>query len=306
MKQNQHNNIRPHYLKQNDTIGLVAPASALPSGVLEKAVSLFQSWGLNVVKGSHIENNKGSYSASDKERARDVQQFVDNPNIKAIISLRGGYGSIRIVEYIDFIGMIKNPKWLVGFSDITVLHSILNSRMGLESLHATMPIDFIDTENESTLSLKEALFGQLTNYSIAPNHFNIEGKASGKLIGGNLSILQSIAGTFCDINPENNVLFIEDIGEPAYNIDRMMMNLVCSGKLSQISALIVGSFTNIKGEKEFGKTAYDIICEHVSKFNIPAIFGFPAGHSEINKAMYFGREIEIQVEKDKVTVSYTI
>lgn len=293
------------YLKEGDTIALVAPAAKLPEGIVNRAVSLFQSWGLKVLTGKYVETDSVYFAATDEERAADIQYFINHSEVKAIICLRGGYGSIRTLEYLNFSGFITNPKLLVGFSDVTVFHALLNCHLGIESIHATMPVNFPDHgENQSTDSLKQALFGELKGYNITPHKLNIQGSATGKLIGGNLAVLQSIASTFCDINTENSILFIEDVGEYAYSVDRMLMNLAYSGKLSQLSGIIAGSFTQIKDEDKFGKTVYEIIHSHVHNLGIPIAFGMQAGHTEPNLALYLGRKVQLNVKNQSVELVF--
>ena len=298
--------IRPEYLKSGDKIGLAAPGSRF-NGNISRVVEIFESWGLVPVVGRNALNRYFDYAGSDDERAEDLQNFVDDPEIKAIICLRGGYGCMRLSELVDFATMTKAPKWLVGFSDITVFHSVLNCRLGVESIHAEMPLNFPSSgENESTISLKQALFGKFDKIFVQSrdlNILNIPGKASGRLIGGNLSVLQSIAGTSFDVVSEGCVLFLEDVCEAPYRIDRMMLNLKYSGKLSQLSAVIAGSFTDCESEK-FGKSVNEIIVEHVCDLNIPVLLDFPAGHSQPNTAMYFGRETKLDLDRNQCTLSF--
>ncbi|MDR2563208.1 MAG: LD-carboxypeptidase [Prevotellaceae bacterium] len=304
----------PKKLRQGDLVALVAPAGKVAREMVDNGLSVLQSWGLKVKIGKHLFDEYRCYAGTDADRASDLQTFVNDPEVKAIICLRGGYGCVRLLEYIDFAPMLHNPKWLVGFSDITVLHVLLNCKLGIESLHATMPKEFhhegiADRDEylrrkESTESLREALFGQLKAHEFRPDPLNIRGRASGRLLGGNLAILQSLAGTYCDVDCRGAILFIEDTGESSYRIDRMMMNLVHSGKLAQAAGLLVGDFAEVNDESDYGKTAREIVAEHADKFGIPAAYGFPAGHTNPNLALYLGRNITLEVKADGVRIEF--
>ena len=306
--------MRPDYLKPGDTVALVAPAGKVVRETVADGLSVLQAWDLKVKTGKHVFDEYRCYAGTDADRASDLQAFVNDPEVKAIICLRGGYGCVRLLEHIDFAPMLRYPKWLVGFSDITVLHALLNCKLGVESLHATMPKEFhherIADRNEylrrkeSTESLKEALFGRLTAHEFRVDALNVRGRASGRLLGGNLALLQSLAGTHCDIDCEGAILFVEDIGESSYRIDRMMMNLVHSGKLAQAAGLLVGDFADVNDENDYGKTAGEIVAEHADKLGIPAAYGFPAGHTNPNLALYLGRDITLDVKDESVRIVF--
>lgn len=300
--------IRPPYLEEGDLVALVAPAGRLAPEVVERAVIELESWGVRVLVGQNALDTDFQFAGTDKARAADLQFCIDRTDVSAIICLRGGYGSIRTLAHLDCSPLLQHPKWLVGFSDITVFHALLNCHLGLESLHASMPINFSkegEANEESTKSLRRALFGQLTEYRFSSHALNIQGRASGRLIGGNLSILQSIAATPVDIVPDGAILFLEDLNEYLYHIDRMMMNLVASGKLSRIAGLLVGGFTNCKdNEQTFGKDAYEIMMDYARPLGIPVAVDFPAGHQERNLAMYFGRTVTLSVATDEVAVYF--
>jgi muramoyltetrapeptide carboxypeptidase len=224
----------------------------------------------------------------------DLQTMLNDPLIKAVISARGGYGTVRIVDKIDFSQFKKTPKWIVGYSDITVLHSHVNN-LKIETLHATMPVNF--TKNlEATESLRKALFGENLNYQIEAHPMNKKGGAQGIVVGGNLSLIYALTGSVSDIDTNGKILFIEDLDEYLYHIDRMMMNLKRSGKLSNLAGLIVGGMTDMKDNTiPFGKTAEEIIIDAVKEFNYPVCFNFPAGHVDKNMAIYLGREAKLKV-----------
>ncbi len=293
----------PPNLHTGDKIGIVATARKVSSADLMKAVSVFTEWVLDPILGQNIFNENHQFAGTDEERAQDLQQMLDDENIKAIVFARGGYGTIRVLEKINWNNFIKNPKWLVGFSDITVIHNYCQN-LGVESLHAIMPISFETASNEAVLSLKSSLFGEVLEYQLEDHPFNRKGKIKAVICGGNLSILHNLSGTIADINTEGKILFIEDLDEYLYHIDRMMMNLKLSGKLLKLAGMIVGGMTQMNDNKvPFGKTAYEIIKEHTEEYDFPVCFGFPAGHFPDNRTLILGREIELEVA-DRVTIKF--
>ena len=299
--------ITPPYLQKGDTIGIFAPAKQIDKEPIDCAVNLLKNWGLQVVLGKHVLDTDNQFAGKDKDRAADFKEFVNNPDIKAILCARGGYGTIRTFGYIDFAPLKKKPKWLIGFSDVTALHNLLNCHLGIETIHGTMPLNFPKNgeDNESTESLRKALFGDLKEYILPPNDMNIKGKAAGKLIGGNLSIIQSVAGTPADIVPDNAILFIEEVDEYLYHIDRMMMNLKYSGKLARLKAIIAGGMTDIKdGSIPFGKNVNELIRDYAAEVNIPALFNFSAGHQEPNIALYLGRNVVLDITDTETRLNF--
>ena len=306
--------MRPNYLKVGDKVALVAPAGKVDKETVDNGLATLQSWGLTVEVGKHVLDRYRCFAGTDDDRASDFQQFIDDPEIRAIICLRGGYGCARLMNVIDFALMVVSPKWLVGFSDVTVLHAWLNGALRVESLHAAMPIGFhhegisdpdeYERRKASTESLREALFGRLTGYEFAGDALNVFGRASGRLLGGNLTLLQSLAGTGMDFGHRGTILFLEDVGESAYRIDRMMMNLVQSGKLSRVAGLLIGDFSEVSDEEGYGATAREIIAEHVAEFGIPVAYGFPAGHRHPNLAMYFGRNVRFEVTAEGASIKF--
>lgn len=301
--------ITPPLLKEGDRVGIVAPARKVSEREIEPAVKLLQSWGLVVEFGKHLFGDYNQFSGTDQERASDFQLMLDNPDIKAIFCARGGYGSIRLLNHINLRAVQLNPKWIVGYSDITVFHGVLNTWYFVESIHGTMPLNFPPdgTDNLSTTSLLRVLFGESPTY-VAPAHpYNRFGKAEGLLTGGNLSILYSLSGTDGDIAPEGKILFIEDLDEYLYHVDRMMMNLKHSGKLSNIAGLVVGGMTEMRDNTiPFGKNACQIIREAVEEYDYPVCFGFPAGHQEPNLALIMGRKLFLNVDKKASSMSFTL
>lgn len=288
--------IKPPYLKPGDKIAITCPAKALKSDIKD-AVTLLESWGLEVVIGKTVNASFHQFSGTDSLRAKEMQSFINNPKIKAIIAARGGYGCVRIIDLIDFSPLIKTPKWVIGFSDITVLHCELN-RLGIESIHGQMPSTIPDSSANGLESLRKALFGEKIDYSQFSHPLNIKGEMKGEIIGGNLSILLSVLGSKSDPVYDNKILFIEDVGEYLYAVDRMLRALDRAGKLSKLNGLIVGGFTNIKDDEQtpFGFSVEEIILEIVKKYNYPVAFGFPAGHVKDNWAIKMGEIVQFRID----------
>jgi muramoyltetrapeptide carboxypeptidase len=296
----------PAYLKENDKVAIVAPARKVSRDEMEPAVRILSSWGLNVLSGKNLFSSFHQFAGSDEERFMDMQTMMDDESVKAIFCARGGYGTVRIIDNLDFRQFLKDPKWIVGFSDITILHSHIHTCYGIETLHAEMPVN-IGRENVSVQtieSLRKALFGETINYEIAGSNLNRRGRREGVLTGGNLSMLYSLTGTPSDIDTTGKILLLEDLDEYLYHIDRMMMNLKRTGKLEKLAGLIVGGMSDMKdNEVPFGKTAYEIIAEAIAAYDYPVCFGFPCGHTIDNYAMILGREISLDVsEKVKIKI----
>jgi len=286
--------ITPPYLKKGDTIAIVATARKNIEDNLQPAISWLKNWGLEVVIGNTIGLDRNQLAGTDEERAADFQTQLDNPNIKAIWCVRGGYGTVRIIDMLDFSKFKQTPKWIVGFSDVTVLHSHLNT-MGFQSIHGIMPVSVKATEDAKE-SLRKALFGEHIEYTVPCENMNRLGKAKGELVGGNLSILYSLFGSVSAIDCTDKILFIEDLDEYLYHIDRMMMNLKRNGCLESLKGIIVGGMTKMNdNEIPWGKNALEIIDDVTSKYNIPIIYNFPAGHMADNRALVFGRQISMEV-----------
>jgi muramoyltetrapeptide carboxypeptidase len=290
--------ISPPALKKGDAVGIVAPARKILREEIEPAIKIIESWGLEVRLGKHLFGSYNQFSGTDLERAADFQHMINDPEVKAIICARGGYGTMRILDHINLRDLQREPKWIVGYSDVTVLHSIITSWFKLETIHGPMPINFPKNgqDNSSTESLQKILFGNNPSYRVASHSFNRTGSAYGELCGGNLSILYSIAGTDADINSNDRILFIEDLDEYLYHIDRMMMNLKRSGKLSQLSGLIVGGMSSMNDNAvPYGWNALEIIRDAVAEYNYPVCFGFPAGHESENLSLILGRKVTLEV-----------
>lgn len=297
--------ITPAYLKKVDKIGIVAPARKIDQDEIEASLTVFKRWGLEVELGKNIFAQDRQFAGTDEQRAADLQYMLDNPEIKAIVCARGGYGTVKTLKRLDFSTFLKNPKWIVGYSDITALHAYLNQNLKVKSIHGTMPFNFPkDTsENEAILTLKRTLWGEQNKYEIEPHEFNRTGKARGELIGGNLSVLYSIAGTKYDIETTNKILILEDLDEYLYHIDRMMMNLKYSGKLKNLKALIVGGMTDMNDNQiSFGKSAYEIIRDATAEYDYPVCYNFPVGHIENNYSLILGSEVVLELSREKVVL----
>ncbi len=296
----------PPYLQKGDTIGLVCPAGFMAAEKVQTCLSILQEWGYQVKIGKTVGSDSQNYfSGTDEERLTDFQEMLDDDEVKAVLCARGGYGMGRIIDKLDFRKFKKQPKWIVGYSDITVLHSHLYSNYYISSLHAPMAGAFNDEghKNEFVLSLKNALEGKKLKYSCPVHEFNKKGEAIGELVGGNLALLAHLVGTDSDIKTRGRILFIEDIGEYLYNIDRMMHQLKRSGKLSRLAGLIIGGFTDVKdNERPFGKTAYEIIGEIIKEYDYPVCFGFPVSHTDENYALKIGVGYKLKVTKSKVSL----
>ncbi|HVS92724.1 MAG TPA: LD-carboxypeptidase [Mucilaginibacter sp.] len=296
--------IIPPYLKKGDKIAITCPAKKL-SKPMDDAVNLLQSWGLEVVLGETVTASYHQFAGDDDLRARDMQKLIDNEGIKAIIAARGGYGAIRIVDHIDFTSLKNNPKWLVGFSDITVLHAHLFANYRMQTIHGQMPINIPDASKYSLETLRKALFGNELSYSIKSHHLNRPGTGNGLLVGGNLSLLVAVLSSVSDYNYDGKILFIEDVGEYLYSIDRMFRALDRAGKLKNLAGLIVGGFTELNdNDIPFGQTVPEIIMEVVKKYDYPVCFDFPTGHIPDNQSLIFGRELNLSVQPEQVVASY--
>ncbi|HEY0175730.1 MAG TPA: LD-carboxypeptidase [Pedobacter sp.] len=280
---------QPPYLKKGDKIAIVCPAKKLKKPI-GTAIALLESWGLRVVTGKSVYAEYHQFAGNDTLRAEDLQYFLDDRDIKAIIAGRGGYGTIRIIDQLDFSIFSEDPKWIAGFSDITVLLSHLMGLLHTQSIHAHMPGTFEDASQESLESLRKALFGEELSYSYESIYPNIPGEAEGILIGGNLSILVTLEGSVSAMDYQDKILFLEDVGEYEYSIDRMLRMLKRSGKLAGLKGLIIGAFNEIKEDAiPFGQSPEQIIEEIVKDYHYPVCFGFPAGHISDNKALILGR-----------------
>ncbi len=295
--------IIPPYLKPGDTIGIVCPAGYMPFEKAQTCIETLTAWGFKVIPGRTLGTQFNYFSGTDEERCNDLQQMMDDKNIDAILCGRGGYGTGRIIDNLDFSKFIKRPKWIIGFSDITVLHCHLFSNFKIASLHAPMAAAFNDGEfkNQYIESLHNALLGKKSDYTSTGNPLDQEGKASGILVGGNLSLLVNIIGTSSDIKTKNKILFIEEVGEYIYSVDRMMHQLKRSGKLDDLKGLIIGRFSEMKDTTvPFGQTTEAAIKEMVKDYDFPVCFGFPVSHEKENYALKIGVKYKLKVQQGNV------
>jgi muramoyltetrapeptide carboxypeptidase len=294
----------PPYLKKGDTVAITCPAKKLPHEI-QDAVRLLESWGLQVVLGETVHASHHQFAGDDQLRARDFQRFLDDNSVKAIFAARGGYGTIRIIDAIDFTLFAHSPKWIIGFSDITILHSHIFACFNTQSIHGQMPLTIPDGTRESLETLRKALFNEPFDYQYNTLLNNKAGEAEGILIGGNLTLLMAMAGSVSEMDYSDKILFIEDVGEYLYSIDRMMWFLQRAGKLSKLKGLLVGGFTELKdNDIPFGQTAAEIIGEHVRNYNFPVCYDFPAGHIDNNHALILGKRVNLRAFQHSVHLTY--
>jgi muramoyltetrapeptide carboxypeptidase len=306
---------KPAYLKAGDSIGITAPAGFITIEEIQPAKQVMENWGYKIVLGDTIGKKEFTFGGSDEERLNDFQKMLDDPKLKAIMCARGGYGSIRIVDRLTWTKFKIHPKWIIGFSDITVLHSHIHNNFQIASIHSKMTNSFPDDwskaepiQIETIISIQDALSGRKMKYSATPNSQNKPGIAEGILIGGNLKTIESLAGSASDLKTDGKILFVEDTGEYLYSIDRMFWNLKRTGKLKNLKALIVGGF-KIKPDdpgEEFGKTVHDIVLEKIEKYKYPVCFDFPVGHQRNNFALKCGVKHRLSVSGNEVTLIETI
>lgn len=291
----------PAYLSKGDTIAIVAPAGILKNRkeVINKAIALVESWGLVAVLGKHVFNQNHHFAGTDDERCQDFQDALDDPKIKAIWSARGGYGSVRILDKLDFTKFVQNPKWVIGYSDITAFHNHIHN-LGVETLHAMMGTSMQDKPEdiaETIETFRKGLFGESLKYTVASSKYNREGKEEGVLVGGNIAILASMLGSDSQISTEGKIVFIEEIGEYKYSIDRMLQSIKRAGYFNKVKAIVVGDMTKIKkNTTPWGSSIEQLILEVVPK-EVPILFGFPAGHEPDNRALIMGRKVRVSIHK---------
>ena len=302
--------IKPEYLKKGDTVAIVAPSGVLKNynGDILKAKELLKSWELEVVIGENVFNDNGHFAGTDNQRSADFQLALDDKAIKAIWCARGGYGAMRVIDNLNFEKYKENPKWIIGYSDITAIHNDLHNNKS-ESIHGIMckSLEKIDVDNNESISLlKKTLFGEKLSYTIEGNNYNINGNSNGQLIGGNLTLLHCLLGSESSIDTDGKILFIEDLGEYLYHIDRMLISLKRAGYFDNCKGLIVGDFTDMrKNTTPFGRNLKELILDIVKEYDFPVSFGFPAGHGEKNYPMILGREINLEVSKQQSTINFS-
>jgi muramoyltetrapeptide carboxypeptidase len=314
----------PPYLKKGDTIGITCPAGYMAREKAQACIETLQQWGFQVMVGKTLGSNSANYfSGTDEERLNELQAMMDNEEINAILFGRGGYGVGRIIERINFNQFKKKPKWLIGYSDITVLHSHIHSNYKIATLHSPMAAAFNDSacpparagsdgddpvgrenKNEFIASLHKAIIGRKAKYKCDVHPFNKQGIAAGELVGGNLSLLAHLVGTSSDIHTANKILFIEDIGELIYSTDRLLYQLLRSGKLDKLAGLIIGKFTDVKDtDRPFGKSIDEVISDIIKPFSYPVCFNFPLGHVKENYALKIGGKYQLEITGKRVSLS---
>ena len=297
--------ITPDILQIGDTVAIVSTAGKVSLKEIQTSIVLLKQWKLRVKLGVTIDAEDNQFAGNDALRVKDFQQMMDDPKVKAIWCARGGYGTVRIIDQLDFSSFMKTPKWIIGYSDVTVLHSHIHN-LGVETLHAQMPFEIEDKTDDSINSLKQALFGE-SYYISYSSKINIQrmGTVNGQLIGGNLSILYSLCGSTSGINTRGKILFIEDLDEYLYHLDRMLQNLKRNKIFENLSGLIVGGMTKMQDNSiPYGRTAEEIIRDIVSEYDFPICFNFPAGHVEDNRALIFGRNVQLIISDGKVQLRF--
>jgi muramoyltetrapeptide carboxypeptidase len=296
--------ITPPFLKPGDTVAIVCTARKFSAEEAKPAIELLDSWGLQVRLGNTIGLNNFQLGGTDAERAADFQAMMNDENIKAIWCARGGYGTVRIIDALDFTQFKKHPKWIIGFSDVTVLHSQLHVER-VATMHAIMPFTVPKAPEEVKETLRKALFGESVSYTIPSKAYDVKGKASGELVGGNISILNSLLGSKSSIDTGGKILFIEDLDEYLYHIDRMMYNLKRNGYFEKVKGIVVGSMSDMHdNEIPFGQNEVQIITAIASEYQIPIVFEFPAGHQVDNRALLLGKQVDFEVNEKEVTLKF--
>ena len=299
----------PPYLKPGDTIGITCPAGHMSATELEPAQATLQSWGFKLRLGSTVGKRDFTFGGTDEERRADFQQMLDDPSLQAILCARGGYGCIRIIDQLDFKKFVAKPKWIIGFSDITVIHAHLSHNYRIASIHSKMcnsfPYRLKEAEPaqlKSILSIRTVLTGNKVEYPLVPDLSNKNGAGIGMLTGGNLKTIETLAGSASDIHREGMILFLEDVGEYVYSIDRMFYSLKRTGKLDRLAGLLIGDF-KVKADDpgdEFGRSVYNIVLDHVSPYQYPVCFNFPVGHQKVNFALKCGVKHQLTVSDQEV------
>lgn len=292
------------FLKRGDRVALAAPARAVSPKEMAPAIAMLESWGLQVIVSKGLYEQEGQLAGSDRHRAAFLQKLLDDPDIKAIFCCRGGYGTVRIIDRLDFKRFAAHPKWIVGYSDITVLHSHIHSTLGLPTLHATMPINMHGEETPATHTMHDFLFSSkhdYVDYEWEPSEMNRKGAATAPVVGGNLSILYSLCGSCSQIDTRGKILLIEDLDEYLYHIDRMMQGLKRAGMLTELAGLVVGGMTNMHDNTvPFGRTAMQIVADTVREYDYPVLFGAPFGHlGDNNLAIPLGIKCTLEASNSK-------
>ncbi|MCR8667112.1 LD-carboxypeptidase [Aestuariibaculum sp. M13] len=302
--------IQPPYLKAGDTVAIVAPSGILINRTdeIEKAKTLLANWGLHTVIGKHVFNQNNHFAGTDEERCEDFQWAMDDKTISAIWCARGGYGAVRILDKLDFTKFKNNPKWLIGYSDITALHNLMQVK-GYESIHAMMCTSLQDdneTIAETIETFRKSIFGEPLSYILEGSNYNQEGSVTAPVVGGNLSLLASLLGSDTSIDTSGKILFIEEIGEYKYHIDRMLQSLKRAGYFDHCAGVLIGDMTKVKrNTTPWGYSVEQLILDVLKDYDFPIAFNMPAGHERDNRALYFGKNVEFIVKKQQSTIKFT-
>ncbi|MEO6346810.1 MAG: LD-carboxypeptidase [Aquaticitalea sp.] len=301
--------IQPPFLKAGDTVAIVAPSGVLinKNEYIERSQELLESWGLKVIIGKHVFSQHGHFAGTDEERCEDMQKALDNPSVKAVWAARGGYGTVRILDQLDYTKFNSKPKWIIGYSDITALHSQVHN-LGYETFHAIMctsvPEDISEVKDVID-NFKDAIFGKPLSYTLEGSKNNKTGTVTAALIGGNLTVLHTMLGSTTSIDTSGDILFIEDVGEYAYHIDRMMQSLKRAGYFEHCQGILVGDFSRVReNDQDFGRTIEEIILDAVADKNFPVAFNMHAGHEKDNRAMILGATVEMKVTKEGTKLKF--
>lgn len=296
----------PNFLKPQDEVRIISPSGSIDPIFVEGAKKQLEEWGYKPTEGMFTRQQYGRFAGNEQERYTDLQQALDDPNVKAILCSRGGYGLAQIIDRADFTLFTKNPKWIIGFSDITILHQAIQKKTNYISIHSAMAkqLTELDSNTPALHTLHEMLKGNMPTYSVEAHENNRNGTAKGKLVGGNLSVFINMRATPFDFDYTGNILFIEDTGEKPYQIDRMMQNLRLSGVLANISGLIVGQFAETQEDESMHQTIYQIIANTVKEYNYPICFGLSAGHIEDNIPLLIGANTTLTVNDQKANISF--
>ncbi|WP_027000797.1 S66 peptidase family protein [Eisenibacter elegans] len=288
---------KPPFLKAGDTVAVVAPANRVNANDLHMGLQIIKSWGLKVILGQHLFETYYQFAGTDEQRREDFQAVLDNPEVKAIFCARGGYGSLRIIDSLDFSVFVEHPKWVVGFSDVTVMHNHLHN-LGYETIHGSMPLLFPRQTHETIDSVYCRLFGRPYPIHTVSNPNNRQGSAQGEIVGGNLTLFANTIGTLSEIDTTGKILLLEDVDEYVYHIDRLLIHLRRAGKLSRLAGLLVGQFSDLRENYvPFDKSVYEIVLELTADYDYPIYFDFPAGHDHHNLAVYVGAEATLEINE---------
>ncbi|SMO56241.1 S66 peptidase family protein [Solitalea koreensis] len=297
---------RPPFLKTGDTIGILCTARYVNMEQIQPAIKLFESWGLRVKLGDSIGAEWNIFGGDDELRAKNLSDFFVDAEIKAIVCARGGYGTLRMIDKVDFSALDRNPKWLIGFSDVTALHAHINTCLNMPSIHGQMALNIENKSAEAHETLRKALFGEALSFSYQNDFdFTRHGTAEGELVGGNLALIYAVQGSVSELDTDGKILFLEEVEEWLYNVDRMLWNLKRSGKLDNLKGLIIGGFSQLlDNDIPFGMTYEEIIWEKVKDYDYPVCFNFPSGHIDDNRALILGSKVKLEVGED-VSLRFT-